>query len=146
MKTSKLIIYLLACSSVALAAPQGTSAPKPPAAANKAAKPALEKGMSAAQVTEVIGKPSGVRVMPAPEGKAEVWTYRRVLERTTDQVATETEEVPVFGIGLGGDSRTAPSMRFSNAYRTRYQVTELLMFNDALVSAKQWQEVAQTYQ
>jgi hypothetical protein len=146
------LVALTLQTGTALAAPGQKSAAKPPPADTaeaRPAKPALTKGMTAETVIGLIGRPLQIKPMDAPEGKAEVWTYRRVAKKWTTQTAATTEEVPAFiGIGMGaaGDgmgSVTTPIYRLEHI--TVYQVTRLLMFEDQLVNAKQWLEQERSF-
>lgn len=144
MKAIKLMGLFLACAGIAWSAPKATERGTATAAQNR---PALDKGMTAEQIQQAIGKPQEIRPMQSPEGKAEVWTYRRVISRTVDQVATNTMQMPAFGGGMMSEAlQPTTALRFSMTYRTRYQVTALLMFNGALVSARQWQEQTTSYE
>lgn len=99
----------------------------------------LHKGMTADAVIQAVGRPQEVKPMKAPDGQAEVWTYRRVFRRDTYQVATGVEEVPAF-VWINGPLGTAKEVTYSIRNATTYQVTSLLMFNGQLVHAKQWFE------
>lgn len=107
--------------------------------ANKSATPVLEKGMTAEQIERIAGKPAEIRPLKAPEGKAESWIYRRVVDRQTRQIAATVRDVSTFNgeaVGLG----SAPELEFRLEHTTVYQVTALLMFDGKLVLAKQWRE------
>jgi hypothetical protein len=112
-------------------------------------KPALEQGMSASEVKAIIGQPLEVRPMNAPNGNAEVWTYRRALENHVWQTATQIEFVPAFS-GIGGTGQSMIRLRPQEVYNLErivtYQVTELLMFEGQLIKAKQWKEARRSYQ
>jgi hypothetical protein len=115
----------------------------------RSSKPALDRGMSAAEVKAIVGQPLQVRPMKTAEGNAEVWTYRRELENHTRQTATQIEFVPAFsGIGATGQSmiRTRPQEVYSLENIVTDQVTELLMFDGQLVKGKQWNESRRSYQ
>jgi hypothetical protein len=105
------------------------------------AKPALELGMTPEQIMAAIGKPQEVKPMPTAEGKAEVWTYRRVLHREVVQVAASTRDVPVYLGVYSSELGTAKEFIYNQVRRTKYQVTALLVFEGQLASAKQWVEV-----
>lgn len=133
MKTRALIALF---SMLALAVSVG-AAEKP--AETATAKRTIKKGMSAEMVLQIVGKPAEVKPMASPEGKAEVWVYRRLADAWTTQTAATTETVMVYaGLGLDNDGirpLTVPSQRTE---RVRvYQVTSLLMFNGTLIEARQ---------
>jgi hypothetical protein len=148
MKLRHLLVTCL-IGSFAVASPPRADAGA--AEATTKAKPALELGMTPEQIMAAIGKPQEVKPMPSAEGKAEVWTYRRVLHREVVQVAASTRDVPVYlgafssqlqerGIGDAGPG-TAKEFIYNQVRRTKYQVTALLVFEGQLTSAKQWVEV-----
>lgn len=105
--------------------------------------------MSASEVKAIIGQPLEVRPMNAPNGNAEVWTYRRALENHVWQTATQIEFVPAFS-GIGGTGQSMIRLRPQEVYNLErivtYQVTELLMFEGQLIKAKQWKEARRSYQ
>jgi len=118
-----------------------TVAPAQPAdaSASPSAKPMLEKGMTAEQVERIAGKPAEIKPLASSDGKAETWTYRRVIDRQTRQVAATTEFVSTFkGANFGQDETQVPVYHLEHT--TIYQVTALLMFDGKLVLAKQWRE------
>lgn len=122
------------------AAPPISGSQTASADAQKAVKPSLQKGMSAAAVIQLIGKPEQIKSMNAPEGKAETWIYRRLLSRIVTQEATGSRDIPAFDGSVGAQMGTRPEIVYSNVTVETYQVTHLLMFNDQLVVAKQWRE------
>lgn len=111
----------------------------------KAAKPSLQKGMDAAAVIQLIGKPQQIKSMNSAEGKAETWIYRRLLSRTITQQATGTRDIPAFDGSMGAQMGSRPEIVYSNVTIETYQVTHLLMFNDQLVVAKQWREQERSF-
>jgi hypothetical protein len=121
-----------------------TSGKTPPAPNAKPAKRALTKGMTADAIKALIGRPREIKPMKAPAGKAEVWIYRRVTKELTRQTAASMQTVPAFvgvGMGVAGDGMGSVSVpEFRLEHIKIYQVTRLLMFNDKLVTAKQWFE------
>jgi len=115
-------------------------------AATKTPKRSLHQGMTADEVIAIVGKPDKVAPMKTPDGKAEIWTYRR-------QVGTTTMQVPSHELNAGYHDRPSaatdsqplgfvnrPSMAYALETTTTYQVTSLLMYEDKLVVAKQWTE------
>lgn len=136
MKTRVLIALF---SVLALVVSVGAAAPAAENPADTAVKKTLQKGMTADAVIELVGKPLQVKPMNSPEGKAEIWVYRRLADKWTTQTAATTETVMVYaGLGLDNDGirpLTVPSQRTE---RVRvYQVTSLLMFNGTLIEARQ---------
>jgi hypothetical protein len=138
MKLRHLLVTCL-IGSFAVASPPRADAGA--AEATTKAKPALELGMTPEQILAAIGKPQEVKPMPTAEGKAEVWTYRRVLHREVVQVAASTRDVPVYLGVYSSELGTAKEFIYNQVRRTKYQVTALLVFEGQLASAKQWVEV-----
>jgi hypothetical protein len=138
MKLRHLLVTFL-IGSFAVASPPRADAGA--AEATTKAKPALELGMTPEQILAAIGKPQEVKPMPTAEGKAEVWTYRRVLHREVVQVAASTRDVPVYLGVYSSELGTAKEFIYNQVRRTKYQVTALLVFEGQLTSAKQWVEV-----
>lgn len=143
MKTPTLLVMLsipMLSVSVRGALEASAEANAPARATSQApAKRAISKGMTAEQVLQLVGKPTEVKPMASPAGKAEVWIYRRVADKWTQQTAATTETVMMYaGLGLDNDGIrpvTVPSMRMERI--KIYQVTSLLMFEGKLVEAKQ---------
>jgi hypothetical protein len=121
---------------------------KAEASSKKPAKQPLEKDMPAEKIIELIGKPQEVTPMESKEGKAETWVYRRKIGTKSTQVVVGTRDVPAFvGIGVGNDSmQTRKEMIYGMKDISIVRVTSLLMFNDKLVLAKQWDEASEKYQ
>lgn len=138
-------LLLLACAlSGGLPAASNPPETKSSDPARKSAQ-ALEMGMTAEQVVEVVGRPHQVKPMPNTDGKAEVWTYRRVAGRSVSQVAANTREVPAFVGGNSQELGTRMEIDYRPVQRTKYQITALLLYEGRLTSAKQWTEVEQDY-
>jgi len=137
----------LAWATVAVAMTAATN-PTPPAPGQEAAqlssaKAPLEKGMTAAEIVARIGKPADVRPIAAPEGNAEVWTYRRLRHEHVQQVAATVTMAPALtGMNDHGTAAfgTVPDLDFHLEHVRDYQVTALLMFDGKLVMARQWME------
>lgn len=141
--TAALLMTAPILSAADVAAPSSENSTA--ADAPKSAKPSLQKGMDAASVIRLIGKPEQIRSMNSPEGKAETWIYRRLLSRTMTQQATGTRDVPAFDGSVGAQMGTRPEIVYSNVTVETYQVTHLLMFNDQLLVAKQWREQSRSF-
>lgn len=118
------------------------------APAQAPARPALAKGMTAEAVIQVVGKPFEVKPMASAAGRAEIWIYRRVARKWTQQTAAGMDSVPMFtGLGQTNDGMHAvsvPSQKLEQV--TIYQVTSLLMFDGRLVEATQRLEKEQKLQ
>lgn len=145
MKTRLILAGFLLVCGLALAAQGESSAPsaKKDAAkvANSRGKPVLEKGMSEEEIVRLIGKPASVEAMAAPQGKAEKWTYRRVVGRNMVQSGINQGMAPAFtGPTMGEELGKVAVLEYRLKSVTTYQVTSLLMFDGKLVVAKQWKE------
>lgn len=111
----------------------------------KPGKPVLERGMDAEAVVRLFGKPDSVKPMKSPEGKAETWTYRRLLSKHMGQSATGVREVPGFDGSVGANAGKRTEIVYRNVYTEIFQVTQILLYNDKVVVAKQWKEQEQSY-
>lgn len=144
------VALVLACLLIRLCGSGLDAAPANPVAdeakqdrkAEKPAKPVIHKGMTAAEILRLIGKPEQVKPIVVGDVKGESWIYRRVAKRTMNQTAATMETVPTFGgLGIQGDGIVdiqVPSQRLENI--TIYQMTALLIFDGKLVATKQWFE------
>jgi len=133
----------------ALAAEQ--DAPKVnPSPTMKSDRQPLEKGMRADVVRQLVGDPAEIHPIKAPEGSAEKWIYRRVVDTRTRLVnigegmvschyeSPEFTDMP-FARRVG-----IPITRMERT--TIYQVTALLMCDNQLVVARQWKEAKACYE
>ncbi|HEX2854815.1 MAG TPA: hypothetical protein VHO24_16400 [Opitutaceae bacterium] len=114
------------------------------APAARSAPTALQEGMTAEEVQRIIGKPAEIKPMESPEGKAETWTYRRVLGKETTQEAVSTSSVPAFN-GLPNTMGAAVTLQYRLKHTVTHQVTTLLMFEGKLVKARQWVSKSVSY-
>jgi hypothetical protein len=141
----------LAVSGMAAAAETGadSKADESPAQKNAADQnPVLDKGMSASDVIKLIGKPAAVENLKTDELKAEKWTYRQLVGHRVVQEATNVINESAF-IGTGGQGANTQGTRATLQYTLKhiksYRMTALLMVNDKLVVARQWNEQQVTY-
>lgn len=118
--------------------------PAPDASKDAAKKKVVEKGMNSVEITELYGKPKEIKPMesPDPQAKVEQWIYRRKIKETTVQVATGSRMVQTYSgfSGTGNNITEVPEVIYSPKVVIIYQVTALLMVNDKLEIAKQWNE------
>lgn len=124
--------------------PAAASVPTSESSPNKTARPVLKTGMDAAAIRRLIGAPDEITPMETPEGKAETWNYRRVLDRQTRQVAATATNVPAFS-GLPRDMGTEVQLGYRTERTTIYQVSSLLMVEGKLILAKQWRSNVVSY-
>lgn len=130
---------LLGSSSVVLA---GENSADKPASSKRAVRvpkgwPTLKKGMSADEVTRLIGKPESVKPLKTNEGAAEVWTYRREISRWTDERPMVQGEQEAFITPGAGGMGTIYVPEYRMEHITDTQVSSLLMFEGQLVTATQ---------
>lgn len=111
-----------------------------PASVGDQAPPAvkvLTLGMTDSEVRKQLGRPAAIKPMKAPEGKAEVWTYRRPLATVVRQITPTTQRIP--SAAAPGDC-PHPEMAREPVYRTETiaveEVTQLLFFNGTLQGSK----------
>lgn len=113
-------------------AEQATAGDKAPATVK-----VLTLGMTDAEVRQQLGRPAAIKPMKAPEGKAEVWTYRRPLATVVRQITPTTQRIP--SAAAPGDC-PHPEMAREPVYRTETiaveEVTQLLFFNGTLQGSK----------
>jgi hypothetical protein len=152
---TKLRLLIAACATLstltfAAAADTEQSAPRMnQPVTSKPARHPLEKDMDAETVRQIAGLPAEIHPMQAPEGVAEKWIYRRVIDSQTRQV--NVGEAPVSCHTLSPNFTEMPfSKRVGIPIRriettTIYQVTALLMYNNKLVIARQWKEASASY-
>jgi hypothetical protein len=113
------------------------------AAGIAAGQPVLEKGMPAAEILKLAGKPAEIVPMKTPEGRAEKWIYRRKVGQTINQTAnTQAHETAMVGFGGTGGVVLAPVVvpEYRLKYVVGYQVTALLMIDGKLQLGRQWYE------
>jgi len=131
MKTTLLALLVFVASAVGVCA-----ATEQPAKS----KPVLDKGMDAATILQLAGKPDEVRPIKSNETKAETWIYRRKLGQTVFQTANTQAYIPAMvGFNAGGPvigQALVPDYRLK--YARAYQMTALLMVDGKLHLAKQW--------
>lgn len=137
------IVFLCAA---ALLAPGCATDDKPVASAapavgpaGKGSLPVLKVGATAEEIVRLVGKPLEVAPMQTPEGKAETWTYRRLVDEESSEVAEPSRAAPVIepAHGIVSAGVQMSETEFHTVYVKTYQVTSLLMFNGKLAASKQ---------
>ena len=129
----------------------GAGAPTSPAndKVNPGAKPAvvsadkpetsLTKAMPADVVRKIMGQPHEIKSMKTPDGKAEVWVYKRQLNESVDRVPVGSIPITVTTIGADGKAyqRTVgEKIQYADLHRATEETVQLLMFNDHFVTCK----------
>ncbi len=103
-------------------------------------KPVLEKGMPAAMIIQLVGKPDEISPLKSSEGQAETWIYRRKIGQTVHQTANTQKTIPAMtGFTASGPTigqAIVPDYRLK--YVRAYQVTALLMLDGRLQLGRQW--------
>ena len=126
---------LAACAS-------DSKSPAPVNAARSAVTPAdspaaaaygkLAKGLTGAQVRELLGAPAETRPLTAGGTKSQIWSYPLRTIDDVRQVAVSTEEIPAIN-PLTGQSTTRTEPVFQNQTFKATDTLHLLMVGDQLV-------------
>lgn len=143
LRTLIVLTTALLASGCATGDNPGSAAAPAASAAGKGALPVLKVGSTADEIMQLVGKPLEVTPKPSPEGKAEVWTYRRVVSEQTEQVAGRVTNPQAAS--LPGVMGSTPEIQYRLVHYTIYQVTSLLLFNGKLITAKQSFEKVASY-
>ncbi len=116
--------------TVEIVRPEGERTPK---------EASLQVGMSAQQVREILGKPSEVKPLQSPSGKAEVWSYvtRTELGRERLQVGSNPIKALVKD-SSGRDREVVISNEPIWGTRRKVEVRtySVLVFNDQFMNDK----------
>lgn len=115
------------------------AASKPALIAAAGPEAALTRGMSADEVTKFMNAPAQIKSMEAPNGKAEVWVYRRRIEVGAERVQTSSGQTAVTVVDANGSLRTqlvGPDAEYRTQHRIVEETVELLMFNNHFLKAK----------
>jgi hypothetical protein len=121
-----------------LALAADTAAPAP-----ARSKPRLEKGMSAEEIRQLLGRPNDIAKVKSPDDNAERWTYRRKIGQTVEQTAnTRTFVLAMTGVNgdLAPQIGPVPVPEYRLKYIAAYQVTALLIVDGKLEFGRQWYE------
>jgi hypothetical protein len=132
-----------------------------PATASSAAKPAakpagdtvssgvvpeLQIGLTAAAITEKLGRPAAVEPTNPPEKMAEVWIYHIEGPVRIIQVVTGMKSVPAaVPLGFVGEMRMVDEPIYSTAEQRTTVTLELLMINGRLAAQKAKSESRNQY-
>jgi hypothetical protein len=95
----------------------------------------LYRNMTGQQVRSVLGQPVRVAPMEAPEGAAEVWTFRRSVVTGTREVQTGVRDVPWMD-PVSGESRMLQEPVYGLETTFATEEIELLIFEDRLLDWK----------
>ncbi|MDI1251023.1 MAG: hypothetical protein PSV13_19330 [Lacunisphaera sp.] len=135
----RLLLCAVFCSLLLAAAPMLRAAAP--------AKPVLGKGMAAAEIVRLIGRPDEIKPMKAEGVTAEQWIYRCKVDQTVYQTANTQSTIPALtGIDGGGvviGTAIVPSYRLK--YAEQFQVTALLLIDGKLHLGRQWFEQTESF-
>jgi len=106
------------------------------------AKSVLDKGMEAAAIIRLIGRPQEISPIKAEGVSAETWTYRRKVDDLIYQTANTEAYIPAMvgfqSSGLIIGRAIVPDYRLKHA--ALYQMTALLIVDGKLERGRQWSE------
>ena len=100
----------------------------------------ITKGMSAAEVRALVGKPHGIKADKADGTEAEIWLYQQILDKVVRQVHMSTRDVPAVN-PITGQSIIIQEPVMSDEVTTLYQDIELQMADDHVMEISRRQRV-----
>lgn len=145
LRICPVVVLATAIALPAFAAKKNEKAPDraaaQPAAEEKPAGPEarLVKGMPAAEVLKVMGRPADVSPMETPSGKAEIWRYRERVSETSTQVQVGSKPITISQVGADNQIHTitvAEEPIYKMQMTARDRVVALLVFNDQYLEQK----------
>ena len=95
--------------------------------------------MTQGQVRKLLGEPEAVRPVNSPEGKAEVWVYRRPVSTNVALTAIKTEDRPYFD-PFTGVMKTIQEPVYQQEQITVVEELQLLWFDETLINWKKLQK------
>jgi hypothetical protein len=122
--------------SLSLAATADTQ-PTEAKATNKAARPAIDVGMTADQVRAIAGEPIRIKPLKKDGMSAEIWVYKFDKLTSVKDIPTRINQVP-YTDPITGVERSIPEPVYSQQRTFTVETTELLMVNGALTGAKRY--------
>lgn len=118
---------------------KATPEAKPAVVAAETPESALKQAMAVDAVRQIMGQPLDVKPMKAPNGKAEIWVYKRESNRRVERVQIATIPITTTIVGSDGVARqqtVGQDIKFGDLHRVTEDTIELLMFNDHYVTHK----------
>jgi hypothetical protein len=112
---------------------------KPVAVSPDNPESALKQAMAADAVRQIMGQPEEIKPMKAPNGKAEIWVYKRQFNRRVERVQIGTIPITTTVVGSDGIARQqtiGEDIKFGDLHRVTEETVEVLMFNDHYVTHK----------
>ena len=135
------LLFACQCALVAAPAAPEKSAPgaKSAAVAPENPEAGLKQAMAAEAVRQIMGKPDEIRPMKAPNGKAEIWAYKRTVGERVERV--EIGSIPVTTTVYGADGKAhdqnvGETIQYGDLHIVTEELVEVLMFNDHYVTHK----------
>lgn len=95
----------------------------------------LKKGMTRAEVRQLLGEPADTRPVAAGEGKAEVWVYRTIVDSRVNMVPTSMREIPYVD-PITGVMKTIQEPVYSQEQVSLTEELQLLWYDEWLVEWK----------
>jgi hypothetical protein len=143
MRYRSILLSLSFVASGLTAFPAETPASPPPAApaVKVAANPetSLKKDMPADDVRRLMGAPAEIKPMKSPDGKAEIWVYKRQAHERFDRI--ELGSIPITETVAGADGKAhqqviGQKQQFGDVRWITEETIEVLMFDDHYVTQK----------
>ena len=136
-----LFILLIGGASVASASTSAKGEPKTRLAAASPDGPesALREAMPADVVRKIMGEPLEIKPMKAPDGKAEIWVFRRQVNIRVERVPIGSIPITVSTIGADGkphEQTVGENIQYGDMHRATEETVQLLMFNDHYLTHK----------
>lgn len=99
----------------------------------------LKQAMAADAVRKIMGQPEEIKPMKAPNGKAEIWTYKRDIAERFNRVPIGS--IPITTTSYGADGKAyvqtiGQDIKYADQRIVTIETVEILMFNDHYVTHK----------
>ena len=112
---------------------------KPTAGSSVNPESSLKQAMPADLIRKIMGKPSAIRPMKAPDGKAEIWVYTREINERMGREQIGTTPIMISVADSDGRIRqytVGEETHYGDVHYITVETVELLMFNDQYVTQK----------
>jgi outer membrane protein assembly factor BamE (lipoprotein component of BamABCDE complex) len=145
-----LAAFLVSCTNTPTSSQPDTTAAAPTATVvGEGPEHALQKGMTADAVKQIMGNPAEIKLMPTTTGKAEVWVYHRTVFGHVEQVQVGSQVIKDSTSGSDGVVHTATLAEvpiYKQAVHKDLETISLLMFDGKFISQKRTVEKQLEYQ
>ena len=145
-----LAAFLVSCANTPTSSQPDTTAAAPTATAvSEGPEHALQKGMTAEAVKQIMGNPAEIKLMVTTTGKAEVWVYHRTVFGHVEQVQVGSQVIKDSTSGSDGVVHTATLAEvpiYKQAVHKDLETISLLMFDGKFISQKRTVEKQLEYQ